>query len=84
MERTPPLAIRLPRQPGRKEQRYAQLFAGEPVQAAEEHMPAPESARLKVMAENERIGMLEEEVGNLRAEVEELRRVVAEFRAQFE
>ena len=30
MERTPAVVARLPRQPGRKESRYAQLFAGEP------------------------------------------------------
>lgn len=84
MERTPPLAVRLPRQPGRKEQRYAQLFAGEPDQSVDEHAPAPEAARLKVMAENERIDRLEEEVASLSEEVAELRRTVAEFRAQFE
>ena len=84
MERNPPLAVRLPRQPGRKEQRYAQLFAGEPEQSVDEHAPAPEAARLKVMAENERIGRLEEEVASLSEEVAELRRTVAEFRAQFE
>ena len=84
MERTPPLAVRLPKQPGRKEQRYAQLFAGEPAQAVDEHAPAPEAARLKVMAENERIGRLEEDVASLSEEVAELRRTVAELRAQFE
>jgi uncharacterized protein YceH (UPF0502 family) len=84
MERNPPLAVRLPRQPGRKEQRYAQLFAGEPEQSVDEHAPAPEAARLKVIAENERIGRLEEEVASLSEEVAELRRTVAEFRAQFE
>jgi uncharacterized protein len=84
MERTPPLAVRLPRQPGRKEQRYAQLFAGEPEQSVDEYAPAPEAARVRVIAENERIGRLEEEVASLREAVELLRRTVAEFRAQFE
>ena len=84
MERTPPLAARLPRQPGRKEQRYAQLFAGEPEQSVDEHAPAPEAARLKVLAENERISRLEEEVASLRETVGALRQTVAEFRAQFE
>jgi uncharacterized protein YceH (UPF0502 family) len=84
MERTPPLVARLPRQPGRKEQRYAHLFAGEPVPAEEERLPAPESARLKVLAENERIAQLEEEVAGLRAEVARLRLAVEELKAQFQ
>lgn len=82
--RTPPLVTKLPRQPGRKEQRYAQLFAGEPVLAADEHVSPPEAARLKVMAENERVAKLEEEVASLRAEVAGLRRLVEEFKGQFE
>lgn len=84
MARTPPLVALLPRQPGRKEQRYAHLFAGEPVLSAEGLTPPPEGARLKVMAENERLARVEEEVAALRAEVAELRRTVAEFKAQFE
>ena len=82
--RTPSLVTLLPRQPGRKEQRYAQLFAGEPELAADEHAPPSEGARLKVMAEDGRIAKLEEEVASLRAEVAGLRRLVEEFKAQFE
>ena len=84
MARTPPLVARLPRQPGRKEQRHAHLFSGEPEPAAAERTPAPEAAHLKVMAENERIVKLEEEVTVLRQEVAGLRRQVEEFKAQFE
>lgn len=84
MERTPPLAVLLSRQPGRKEQRYAHLFAGVPELSAEGHAPPPEAARLRVMAENERIATLEEEVASLRGEVDGLRRLVEEFKAQFE
>ncbi|ACM19544.1 protein of unknown function DUF480 [Geotalea daltonii FRC-32] len=83
MARTPALVMRLPRQPGRKDSRYAQLFAGEP-QTAAEQSPPPEAARLRVVAENERIGHLEEEVVHLRGEVAELRRLVEEFKSQFE
>jgi uncharacterized protein len=83
-ERTPPLVTLLPRQPGRKESRYAHLFAGEPELPSDERTPLPEGARIKVMAENERIAGLEEEVSSLRGEVAELRRLVAEFKAQFE
>lgn len=84
MGRTPPIVTQLPRQPGQKEQRYAHLFSGEPELATSEHLPPPEAARLKVMAENERIAVLEKEVAALGAEVTELRRIVAEFKAQFE
>jgi len=84
MELNPPLVTRLPRQPGRKESRYAHLLAGEPQQLAEETAPQPEAARLRVMAEDERIGKLEGEVAELRNEIAELRRMMADFKAQFE
>ncbi|HEY6009114.1 MAG TPA: YceH family protein [Geobacteraceae bacterium] len=84
MERTPPLIAKLPRQPGRKESRFAQLFGGEPELAAEEAGAPPEAARLRVVAENERLAALEAEVAGLRTEVAELRGLVEEFKAQFE
>jgi uncharacterized protein len=84
MERTPPLVTLLPRQPGRKEQRYAHLFAGEPVPAEEERVLPRETARLRVMADDERIARLEEDVAELRTEVAGLRQAVEAFKAQFE
>jgi len=84
MERETPLVARLARQPGRKESRYAQLWAGAPEFTADEGGTPPEAARQRVMAENERIGKLEEEVALLRSEVAELRQAVEEFKAQFE
>lgn len=78
----PPLVVKLARQPGRKESRYAHLLAGEP--QAEEIPPAPEAARLRVMAEDERVAKLEEEVAALKEEVAGLRRMMEEFRSQFE
>ena len=84
MEREQPLVARLPRQTGRKESRYAQLWGGEPETAVDEGSVPPEAARQRVMAENERIGKLEEEVAALRAEVADLRQAVEEFKAQFE
>ena len=80
----PPLVTLLPRQTGQKEQRYAHLLAGEPVLADADRQPAPEAARVRVMAEEERLGALATEVAELRAEVAELRRQMEEFRAQFE
>ena len=85
MEREHPLLTRMARQPGRKDSRYAQLFSGQPVEpVAEEGGAPPEPARVRVMAENERMTKLEEEVAALRSEVAGLRQVVAEFKLQFE
>ena len=84
MSREQPLVTRLTRQPGRKEARYAHLFSGEPEVAAEESTPHPETARLRVMAGDERLARLEEEVAALKSEVAEMRQVVAEFTSQFE
>ena len=72
-----PLAIKLPRQPGRKEQRYAHLLSGAPEVAPVDAEPAPEAARLKVAAEADRIQKLEDELAALRAEFEA-------FKTQFE
>src|SRR4051794_13451153 len=84
MERDQPLANRLARQPGRKEARYAHLLSGEPEIAAEDGASVPEAARLRVMAENNRIGKLEEELKDLAAEVAGLRKMMEEFKRQFE
>jgi uncharacterized protein YceH (UPF0502 family) len=80
----PRLVTILPRQPGRKEQRYAHLLSGEPQLSADEPTPAPEPARLRVAAGNERITRLNAEITTLRTEVADLRRMLAELKAQFE
>jgi uncharacterized protein YceH (UPF0502 family) len=84
MGKEPPLAARLPRQPGRKEHRYTHLLAGEP--EVEEAVPVatPEAATLRVRAENERIAALEVEMAALREEFEKLKQEMTEFKAQFE
>jgi uncharacterized protein len=84
IQRENPLITLMPRQPGRKEGRYAQLFSGMPENLEEISETRPEAARVRVVAENERIMKLEEEVGDLRAEVVELQKMMAEFKAQFE
>jgi uncharacterized protein len=82
----PALAVKLPREQGRKEQRYAQLLAGMPeiIEApdtvegleTEERVerPVPERASGK-----ERMSRLEEEVASVREEIAALRREVEEF-----
>ena len=83
-QRQPPLAIRLPRQPGRKESRYAHLFAGTPPEEAVCSEAPAEAATLRVRAEEERMARLEDELAALREEVETLRREMAAFKAQFD
>ncbi len=79
------LAVRLPRQPGRKEPRYAHLLCGEPQLPAEEERPTRlEPATLEVRAENERLAALEAEVERLSRELVGLRAEFAQFRQQFE
>ncbi len=83
MEREEPLVMRLPRQPGRKEHRFAHLLSGLP--DIEESSAVPtEPARLKVAAENDRIARLEEEVAALRAELDEVSKQLKAFQSQFE
>jgi uncharacterized protein YceH (UPF0502 family) len=77
------MVTKLPRQPGRKEGRYAHLLCGEPVLPEETTAP-PEGARLRVMAEDGRLERLEEDVAALRQEVAELRTRLETFAAQFE
>jgi len=80
-----PLAIKLPREPGRRENRYAHLLCGEVVLPAEPTALPPEApAVAAVRAENERIASLEQEVQKLRQEVDKLTRQFAEFKTQFE
>ncbi len=73
-----PLVVRLPRQPGQKEGRFAHLLSGEidveALAAAEtERAPAPR-----------RSSALEEKVDALAAEVEKLKEQFEQFRRQFE
>jgi len=71
-ERTPPLATELPRRPGEKEPRFAQLLSGE-IRTLE---PPP--------APLERRSPLEERVARLEGDLAELRHQFDEFRKSFE
>ena len=84
MVRETPLIALMPRQPGRKEGRYAQLFSGIPENNEECGEARPEPARQRVMAENERIAKLEADVASLHEEVAVLRCLMEEFKKQFE
>ena len=80
-----PLVDRLPRQPGKKDSRYAHLLAGEPaVEEQPARAPRVEPVVLEERAENEKLSRLEAEVGQLRDEIEGLRQQFEEFKKQFE
>ena len=79
-----PLATKLPREPGRRENRFTHLLCGEVVLPPESLKPQPEPATLAVRAENERLTTLEDEVQKLRTEVDALHHQFAEFSKQFE
>ena len=78
--RVPPLAARLPRQPGTKEQRYAHLLSGDIPDAPQSADPGPAAA--PAGPDNARLSRLEQEAAALRSEVAELRQQVAELRRQ--
>lgn len=79
-----PLVVRLPRQIGRKESRYAHLLSGMVEVEAQEAAPRSEAARASGRGESEKIARLEAEVESLRSEVAELRQQFDDFRKQFE
>jgi uncharacterized protein YceH (UPF0502 family) len=79
MQREPPLAAMLPRQPGTKESRYAHLLSGEVEVGTSLGSSGPISPGGK-----EGVAELEKAVATLRDEVADLKRQLAEFRRQFE
>lgn len=73
MEREPPLAAVLPRQPGTKEPRYAHLLAG-PVEAISQQANIETSG--EGATREERIAQLEEEIAGVRQELALLRQKI--------
>ena len=78
MEREPPLAAMLPRQPGTKESRYAQLLSG-PVDTAIAAQPAPVAGYAPTFSgdsgdQDGRIAQLEATVAQLRSDFEQLKK----------
>jgi uncharacterized protein len=96
MDREPPLVALLPRQPGTKEARYAQLLS---LNSASDEKAAPESPRRgdgppasthhdsapsNFVAEDGRLRQLQDKLQHLEQEVVDLQRQFAEFRKQFD
>ena len=82
MQREPPLAAVLPRQPGTKESRYAHLLSG-PIDAAEFAAQGPPPV-VAVTGTDMRVLRIEEQLASLRNEVSELKQMFEGFRKQFE
>ena len=82
IQREPPLAKVLQRQPGTKESRYVHLLAGDVVEAEApaHHTPALQHSS----GDAERITRLEGEVAELRRELTEVKDQLQRFRRQFE
>ena len=78
MQREPPLATVLPRQPGTKELRYAHLLSGE---IDSPHLATP---LIHAADKDDRIGQLEQQLADLQREVSELKQMFEGFRKQFE
>ena len=79
-----PLAVKLAREPGRREQRYAHLLCGNvPAESSVEAPPAePEGA--SPAPARDRLAALEAQVAALRKDVDALNEQFAQFRRQFE
>jgi uncharacterized protein len=79
MSRAQPLIVKLTRQPGARESRYAHLIGGEIIVENQS-----ENITHQKQPERDRIGKLEEEVSLMRQELEQLKRQFQEFKKLFE
>jgi uncharacterized protein len=86
IDRQPPLARVLPRQPGTKESRYMHLLSGDAgIAKTEPEAGSSNEARPpRETTEADRVARFEHEMAELRSEVAALRQELAAFRARFE
>ena len=78
IKRDEPLVVRLERQAGQKEARYAHLLSGEVTSYA------PPEKVLRSAASDERVEKLEQEIERLRSDLDNFRQEFEEFKKQFE
>ncbi|HKQ99345.1 MAG TPA: YceH family protein [Pyrinomonadaceae bacterium] len=78
------LVLRLPRQPGQKEVRYAHLLSGEVAVDDQQETDQHGVTQAQMSTKSDRLSVLEREVEALRSEVETLRREFADFKKQFD
>ena len=77
------MAVRLPRQPGQKEERYAHLLCGEPDTSVPD-IPARAPRSTSPAVDPEQIGRLENEIAELKSQMEDLQQQFDTFRSQFD
>ncbi|MBO0725327.1 MAG: DUF480 domain-containing protein [Blastocatellia bacterium] len=77
-----PLIVKLPRQPGSRESRFAHLLGG-PVEMEQREVPPHQAASVQqTQAGADKIAKLEEEIASLRQELSELKQQFAEFKRE--
>jgi uncharacterized protein YceH (UPF0502 family) len=81
-ERDEPLVVKLPRQPGRKEHRYAHLLAGE-ITVDDSGEVAASGSEVSCV-ESARICQLQQQLSDVRSELEQLREQFLAFKKEFE
>ncbi|MBL7114141.1 MAG: YceH family protein [Kiritimatiellae bacterium] len=79
-----PLTVKLPREPGRRESRWAHLLCGDIEIDPQPSASPPEAARVALQAENDRISSLEAEVATLRETLDNIAREFSTFKKQFD
>lgn len=84
MNREQPMVVKLPRQAGRKENRYMHLLSGEPEIQDTGPAVAEEAATVVVRGENKRIENLEEQLSALRLEFDAFKEEYNKFKSQFD
>lgn len=82
--REEPLVVKLPRQTGSRESRFAHLVGGPIDPALMDAAPVETAPRAPRGGESEKIVKLEEQIAALRQEIAELKQQFAEFKKQFE
>jgi uncharacterized protein len=80
--RDEPLVVKLPRQPGSRESRFAHLLGGPVEMEQSEVPPYPPPSVLQRQSENDKIAKLEEEIASLRMELSDLKQQFAELKRE--
>ena len=78
-----PFVVHLAREPGKRERRWAHLFAGEPLLLAEEPPRKASSPEAESM-DPDRLATLETEVAALRVDLDDLKTALKSFKERFE
>lgn len=77
------LVTKLPRQPGRKESRYAHLMSGEPSTDSAETIPQAEVETVLVRRKGDDNARLQDQIDSLRRELQDLQREFESFKSRF-